>query len=235
MGLFISILRNDLKLIFRDKSMLIMFFLPFIFVGICRLGVPYLAKFVPEIPQFYWLIVAGFSSVTASTPAFLFGFILLDERDENIHHILRILPLPENYILKSRILFIVFIGFIFSLFILVFNGLIKYNFFETVALAVLFSFIPPVLTFAITAVARNKIEAATMYKGLSTILFLPIIAFFVDGIWKYVFGIIPFFWTFEAIYFSGNTLKFILSFLVSFAFHSLVIYLLYRFYCKRIV
>lgn len=230
-----DVLKNDLRLIFRDKSMLIMFFIPFIIVAICRLGVPRLTEFVPALPHYYWLIVAGFTSVTASTPAFLFGFIILDERDENIHNILRILPLPDNFILKSRILFIIFSGFIFSLFILVFNGLIQYGFFETVALAVLFSFIPPVLTFAVTAFARNKIEAAAMYKGLSLALFLPVIAYFVDGTWKYFFGIIPFFWTFEAFYLVGNTVKFLLSFLASFVFHTLVTFLLYRFYCKRIV
>jgi fluoroquinolone transport system permease protein len=228
-----TVLNNDLRLIFRDKSLLIMFFLPLIIVLLCREGVPYLTEFIPQIPRYYWIIVAGFTSVTASTPSFLLGFIILDERDENIHNILRILPLPQNFILKSRILFIIFLGFIFSLTILIFNGLVHYGFFETVALAVLFSFIPPVLTFAITAFARNKIEAATMYKGLSLVLILPVIAFFVDEIWKYFFGIIPFFWTFEAVYVTGNPLKFLFSFMVSFIFHSMVSILLYRIYCKK--
>ena len=138
MQLFFSILKNDLKLIFRDRSMLIMFFLPFIIVAVCRLGVPIFTEMIPQLPHYYWLILAGFTSIAASVPSFLFGFVLLDERDENIHNILRILPLPENFILKSRILFIVFSGFIFSLFILVFNGLIKYNPVELIVLAVLF-------------------------------------------------------------------------------------------------
>jgi len=230
-----SVLNNDLKLIFRDKILLIMFLFPLLIIALCREGVPYLTEFVPHIPNYYWIIVVGFTSVSASTPAFLFGFIILDERDENIHNILRILPLPQNFILKSRILFIVFLGFIFSLIILIFNGLVRYGFWETIALSVLFSFIPPVLTFAITAFARNKIEAATMYKGSSLVLFLPIIAFFVDETWKYFFGIIPFFWTFEAVYFTGNPMKFMLSFVVSFVFHFVVSFMLYRIYCKKIV
>jgi len=212
-----------------------MFFLPFIIVAVCRLGVPILTEMIPQLPHYYWLILAGFTSIAASMPSFLFGFVLLDERDENIHNILRILPLPENFILKSRILFIVFSGFIFSLFILIFNGLIKYSPVELIVLAVLFSFIPPVLTFAITAFARNKIEAAAMYKGLSLLLFSPVIAYFVDGAWKYLFGLIPFFWTYEVMYFIGNPLKFALSSAGSFVFHFVVSFMLYRIYCKRIV
>ena len=93
MNLFFKILHNDLKLILRDKSLLIMFFLPLIIILVCRIGVPELSEYVPAIKEYYWLIVAGLTSVTASTPAFLIGFILLDERDENIHTILKILPL----------------------------------------------------------------------------------------------------------------------------------------------
>ena len=74
-----------------------------------------------------------------------------------------------------------------------------------------------------------------MYKGLSLLLFSPVIAYFVDGAWKYLFGLIPFFWTYEAMYFTGNPLKFALSSAGSFVFHLVVSFMLYRIYCKRIV
>lgn len=108
MNLFFRVAKNDLKLIFRDKSLYIIFIVPFLMVLICRFGVSYLAGIISEIPDYYWLIVATFTSVVAATPSFLMSFILLDERDEYIHTMLKILPLPTNFILKSRIYFLIF-------------------------------------------------------------------------------------------------------------------------------
>ncbi|HKI89218.1 MAG TPA: hypothetical protein VKA38_09330, partial [Draconibacterium sp.] len=94
MHLFYEIVKNDLKLIFRDKSLLIMFIMPVVIVLLCRFGIPELVNTVPVLPGYYWLLVAALTLVTASTPSYLFGFILLDERDENVHTMLRILPVP---------------------------------------------------------------------------------------------------------------------------------------------
>ena len=63
-----------------------MFVVPVVIVLLCRFGIPQLEDIVPELSQYYWLIVAAFTSVTAAMPSFLIGFVLLDERDENIHY-----------------------------------------------------------------------------------------------------------------------------------------------------
>jgi fluoroquinolone transport system permease protein len=212
-----------------------MFVIPVAVVLLCRLGVPSLKNMFPEMEEYYWLIVASLTSVTASTPSYLMGFIMLDERDENVHTLLRILPLPKNFILKSRSVFIVFLGFIFSVFILIFNGLIHFKILVIITVSILFALIPLFLTFAITAFAKNKIEAATMYKGLNIVLFLPMIAFFVRGIWKYLFGIIPFFWTFNALCYADEPLIYLASFTVSVFTHAIFTIVLYKIYSKKII
>lgn len=235
MQLVIKIIKNDLQLIFRDTSLLMMFVVPVAIVFVCRFGIKQLEDLVPVLPEYYWLIVAALTSVTASMPSFLIGFILLDERDENIHTLLKILPLPENYILKCRVVFMMFLGFIFSFFILILNGIFQINPFQILLISFQFALIPPILTFAITTFAKNKIEAATMYKGLSLVLFLPVLAFFIYGSWKYAFGIIPFFWTFNSIYYLQEPFAFLLNLIVSIVTHSIFIYFLYRLYRKKLV
>lgn len=233
MVLFYEIVRNDLKLIFRDKSLLIMFIIPAAIILLCRFGIPQLTAVVPVLPSYYWLLVAVLTMVTASTPSYLFGFILLDERDENVHTMLRILPVPMNFILKIRIAFTIFIGFIFSLLILLLNGLFQFKPLPLVMASLLFALIPPVLMLAITAFAKNKIEAATLYKGLNIVLFIPVIAFFIRGELRYLFGIIPFFWTFEMIHINMLNFHFVVSFLVALTTHVFLIWLLYKIYKRR--
>ena len=146
---------------------------------------------------------------------------------------LRILPVPANFILKTRIAFAVFLGFIFSLFILLFNGLKHFDLLPILLISILFALVAPVLTFAITALAKNKIEAATLYKGLNIILFAPIVAFFIRGELKYFFGIIPFFWTFEAIHIRALNFYFVISFIIALITHLFLIWLLYKMYIRR--
>jgi fluoroquinolone transport system permease protein len=234
MDLFFFVIKNDLKLIFRDKSLYIIFIIPLFIILLCRLGIPGISALVPGLTAYCGLIITALASVAASTPSFLIGFIILDERDENVHTILKILPLPANFILKARVAFMIFIGFLFSFLILVFNSLINFNLFQLVILAVLFSLIPPILTLVIVTFATNKIEAATLYKALSLVLFLPVIAFFIQPQWQYMFGIIPFFWTFNAVHAIANQLMFFLNIAISVITHTLLILCLYRHYKIKI-
>lgn len=234
MNAHIAIFRNDIKLIFRDKSMLAIFIIPVIMILIFRIGVPFLEDFVPQVKEFYWLIIAAFTSVTAATPAYLFGFVILDERDENIHFLQQILPISKHYILKSRVVFMILLAFVFSCILLTFNSLIHFSFFTILSLSVLFSLIPPILTFCIVAFSKNKIEAATFYKGLSMILVLPFAAFFISPEWKYVFGIVPFFWTYNAFHINEFGLKYLSNFGVGIGVHMLYIWIFFKIYLNRI-
>lgn len=233
MYLLFKIVKNDLKLIFRDKSLMVIFIVPIAIILICRLGFSQLAEIVPKLPDYYWLIVASLTMVNAATPSYLFGFIMLDERDENVHIMLRILPVHENFILKSRVVFMIFMGYLFSALILLFNGLIHFHYYQIITISLLFALIPIVSTFAITAFAKNKIEAVTLYKALNILLFIPVIAFFVDGGLKMLFEIIPFFWIFETVRLANLNLQIIISFLLALITNIILSWLLYRIYKKR--
>ena len=233
MNLLFKIVKNDLRLIFRDKSLMIMFIVPIAIILICRFGISQLVEIVPGLPDYFWLIVAGLTMVNAATPSYLFGFIMLDERDENIHIMLKILPVPENFLLKSRLVFMILIGYLFSAAIFLYNGLIHLPYYKILLISFLFALIPPVSTFAITAFAKNKIEAATLYKALNVLLFIPVIAFFVEGGLKMLFKIIPFFWIFETIRLSMLNLQFIFPFLFALITNIALAWLLYIIYKKR--
>ncbi len=233
MNLLFEIVRNDLKLIFRDKSLMVIFIVPVAVILLCRYGISQLAPIVPELPNYYWLIIASFTMVNAAMPSYLFGFILLDERDENIDIMLRVLPVPENFILKSRVGIMIILGYIFSVLIFALNGLIHFNFIQIAAISLLFSVIPPVSTFAITAFAKNKIEAATLYKALNVLLFIPVIAFFTGDWLKYLFEIIPFFWIFETARLASLNVRPVLPFFIALFTNVLLAWFIYQIYKRR--
>ncbi len=210
-----------------------MFVIPVAIILICRFGISQLDEIVSELPGYYWLIVASFAMITAATPSYLFGFLMLDERDENVHIMLRVLPVPENFILKSRIGIMIVLGYLFSFLILAFNGLIHFPVLQIIIVSILFALIPPVLTFAITAFAKNKIEAATLYKGLNVLLFIPVIAFFVNGWLKYAFEIIPFFWIFDTLRLANLNRQFVVSFFLAILSNIFLAWVLYKIYKNR--
>jgi len=233
MGKFITYISNDLKIIFRDKTMIIMFFLPLIFIFLCRLGLPIISRYVPQIIEYYWIIIASFCILSGAMPAFLTAFLMLDEKDENITEVLKIIPFPYTKLITYRIIFLMFSSYVFSNIFLFFNGLFFYPIHKIIMVSILVSFVPALLTLGIIPFAKNKIEGVTLFKGFNSLLFIPIIAFFVPENWQYVFGIVPFFWAFDLL--SGNipnheiVVRFIVGLLVNISY----LLILTHFFIKR--
>ena len=73
-----------------------------------------------------------------------------------------------------------------------------------------------------------------MYKGLSMFLVLPVAAFFIKSGWKYGFGAIPFFWTFNAFQLEGALWLSLGNFLIGLVVHLIFIVLFYTLYKKKI-
>jgi hypothetical protein len=201
---------------------------------IFRIGVPLLTNWVSGLKEYYWLIIAVFTSVSAATPAYLISFLILDERDENVHLLQQILPLSKQFILKSRVGLMVLLAFIFTFILISFNSLIYFSVFEIFFISILFSLIPPILTSCIVAFSKNKIEAVTFYKGLSMVLVIPFVAFFISPEWKSIFGIIPFYWTYNAFHIKELGLNFFLNFAIGILVHLVYIWFLFKIHLNRI-
>jgi len=69
--------RNDMKLIFRDPILYVMIFVPLIFIGLLRIGLPALSEVFPELEPYTKIILETFCLITAMFPAFIYSFFLL--------------------------------------------------------------------------------------------------------------------------------------------------------------
>ena len=225
---------NDFKNITRDKILLLMLFAPVLLLGVTRFGVTTLAHHFPEVADYYFIILAFFCLENSIIPSFIFAFIMLDEKDENLLQVYRIMPMSSNFFIGYRMLFSILIGFVFSLLQLQFSGLMEIDFLFSVALASIFSLSAPIFILFIVTFAKNKIEGVTFAKGANLIISLPFLIIFIDSYWEYAFGLIPVFWIFkifETFKTADNTLMYLFIALI---LHLVYIGVLLRLFKKRI-
>jgi fluoroquinolone transport system permease protein len=218
----------DAKNILRDYSLSIMLVVPFLCLAVVRWGGAFLLESFPEAEKFVPPIVAMMSIMVAAFPSFMTGFVMMDEKDSKVTDVYRIVPFSLENLIKLRCVIMVLIGFFNSLLLLLFNGLISLPISQAVVLAFQMALFSPFGALLMISVAHNKIEAAAILKGITFILFLGVVQFFIPGNLKYLLSPIPAFWTSRAFATINNTGLFILFSSLSVIIHSAYITFLFR-------
>ena len=194
---FLSLVKNDVRHVFRDPVLTIIFIVPFLNLLFLRLGVPWLEGLLPGMEAYRPLILAAFCFMDAAFAAFLISFILLEEKDEQVHIALRVMPVAPGFFLLGRTTFLISMAFVFALLKILASGLVEMPLWIALLLSILVAASAPLLTLSVALFAKNKIEGMTWFKGLNAVLLLPILAFFISSPWKYLLGILPMSWIYQ--------------------------------------
>ena len=224
----------DFKNIFRDPILVVLLFVPILIILLVRFGLPPLVDTFPVIEGYQFLIVMLFALLIASFPAFIISFIMLDEKDEGIFVYYKVLPLSDLKFLFYRLGFIILFAWFYSLILLITQTSVAISLWQMLLSALLFALIPPIITLITVTFSRNKIEGVTMMKVLNLLLFIPVAAFFIHSPWKYIFGIIPVFWSFQTMEITANTGLFLLCFFTGILLHAGLLLYILKFFIKRI-
>jgi hypothetical protein len=194
---------NDFRNIIRDRFFLFAFFAyPVMFIVFSRIMVHLIA---PRIES-YFPLAANFSFLfmflVILTPfifSFISAFLILDERDEHLLTVLRVMPISRNSYLIYRMLFMSLFAFIVLLIFPPTSGLIdntQFSYIAYVPVSILFALFTPFSTLLVSSFATNKIQAFAIFKIGGTVFILPIFAFLLNlGDLKYMFSPIPNFWS----------------------------------------
>lgn len=218
---------NDFKNIFRDNILKILLFVPLLMIVILQLGLPHLLRAAPEVSEYKFLLVTGFCLVIASFPSFIISFIMLDEKDEGIFVIYKALPISALKFFTYRLGFILVFSWFFSFLLLLLQKVSGFSPWQLLLVSLLFSLLPPVLCLLTVTIARNKIEGMSLMKLLNFIIFIPMVAFFIDAPWKYFFEIIPVYWSYKVMETAGQT-GFAFSLIDGIMLHLIVIFITFR-------
>lgn len=197
---FLRLIATDMRNIIRDRMLLYSAFLfPVVVIIICRLIFPWISENVYDLTGYYPILFMMFSIFFPMIFGFIIAFLIMDERDQNLLTVLRVMPISRSTYLIYRMVLIISLCFIFVITFPALSGLIDISLLDYLPIAVLFSIFAPVLALIVNNLANNKIQAFAIFKMLGSVFFLPLFALFIAEDWKYILGIIPNFWTFMSL------------------------------------
>ena len=198
---------NDFKNIIRDKFLVYAsIIMPVLFIVVSQIFrlwlVPGLKDPIPLFAESY--IYKGFFMLCVTMLPIVYGFIaaflILDEKDEHLLTVLRVMPISRNTYLIYRMLILSIFSFIILLIFPPLSGLLaefpNFSYIEYVPIALQFALLTPFSALMVSAFASNKVQAFAIFKISGTIYFVPLFAFFINNNFKYIFAPAPNFWTF---------------------------------------
>ena len=195
-----KLLASDLRSIIRDRLYLYAFALyPMMFAVVARFVIPWISENVYYLEPFYPMLFMMMAIFLPMTFGFITAFLIMDERDENLLMVLRVMPISRSSYLIYRMLLMTFFSFIYVAMFPALTGLVEVPFLLYLPVAVLFAVFTPVIALIINVLASNKVQGFAVMKTLGSAFLLPLFALFIVENWKYVFGLIPNFWTFMAL------------------------------------
>lgn len=186
---------NDLRYLFRDKMLTFFLFTPFFLMLFIRLFVPYLIETYPAVAPYHRYMVMMGAMQTAILFGFLGAFIFLEEKDENILAVIRILPISSVAFVVQRLTFGTVFSYFGALFLL--SSTSDINLWQSAFLSIFYALVAPIISLSVGGFAKNKIEGMAYFKGIDLLLVLPILSFFVPQGFQYIFSVVPVFWAFQ--------------------------------------
>ncbi len=203
MSFVTTIIANDLRNILRDRLYIYIFLLyPAMIVVLSRFIVPWVVDNVfpgYELENLYYLLFMMMTNVVAVVFGFVTAFLIMDERDENLLTVLRVMPISRSRYLIYRMTLMTSFAFVYILLFPTLTGLVQIPLLLYLPVAVLFAMMVPVVALLINVLASNKVQGFAMMKMLGGVFMLPLLAFFITGWLRYVFGVLPNFWTYMAL------------------------------------
>lgn len=227
--------RNDLRNISRDSLLLYVLTLPWLIPVIFRLGIPPLARWLERDLQFvlqpYLPLILSFSILLQVPLIFgvVFGFLLLDEKDEGVLAAVQVTPLSLNGYLRHRLLLVGLLALVYVVLMLPATGLVSWVLlFRLLPLVLLASILGIWSTLFIPVVANNKVEGFALMKAMGLLMLGPLTAFFVQGPWQLLLGIVPSYWLAKSYWLISDGQQAWLYILAGAAYLKLLVFLFFR-------
>jgi len=196
MGRLSYLVRIDLKQIWLDHTMRSFILIPFFLILFIKFFVPYLTLIYPFVADYHYLIMMGAAIQTAVMFGFIAAFILLEEKDEQVLQVIRVLPISPFYFILYRMTFTFSVSLIGAFATIYFGGIAYPGFLLTFLLSIQYGLAGPLIALGIVTFAQNKIEGMAYFKSINLFLLLPLASFFIDGNIRYLFALTPPYWTY---------------------------------------
>jgi len=197
----LGLVRADLRNIVRDPLLIMGVVLPLAVALLFRFLVPAVAGWVQayvDLAQYYPFIASFLVIMAPFMLGWVVGFLLLDERDEQILTAIAVTPLGKSGFLVYRLTIPVLASFVAAYAVVLLSGLMPLHVLSFAPIALFAALEAPLFALAIVAIAGNKVEGMAVAKGLGMVMWAPLAILFVDGPWQWAFGVVPPYWVSKA-------------------------------------
>jgi fluoroquinolone transport system permease protein len=198
--------RNDTRLIGRDSFMVMVIGYILIMAAILRFAVPWvtgraLAELHLDLRPYYPLIASYLAlALSPQIAGYLFGFLLLDERDGHTLKAMLVTPLPLDTFILYRILVASLLAFVLAMATLWIMNLMAFSLGEILLVAAVAGLFAPVIMMYLSTFAANKVEGFALIKILSVVSLIPAAAWFLPMPWQLLAGLYPPYWVSKAMW-----------------------------------
>ena len=242
MAYILKLAVNDLRNIIRDRFFVFAFIAyPVMLILFSRILVHLIAPRIENVFPLaanFSLIFMFFIIIIPFIFSFISAFLILDERDEHLLTVLRVMPISRNSYLIYRMFFMSLFAFIVLLIFPPLSGLVdgtQFSYTAYIPVAILFALFTPLAALLVASFATNKVQAFAIFKIGGTVFILPIFAFFLNlGTLKYIFSPIPNFWSLMLLdsVIQNGTID-IVHLVIGFAFHITLIGVFFYIFNKK--
>ena len=206
---------SDLKMIMRDPIMALLFFVPLMIGIIFKLIIHFLLPLILENMSLSLHLEPYLLSMTLlMTPYMLgvvMGFMMLDDKDDNIIDLVMVTPYGRRAYLFNRILFISLFTFVYTIITYFILGLVHINIFALLYISVLLSVFAASIGLLFYKIAGDKIIGLTYAKILNIVIVFVFSDFIKANWFVYVAVMFPTFWITRLITDPGIASNYILA------------------------
>jgi fluoroquinolone transport system permease protein len=190
----------DARSIGRDDLLPYVVMVPLVMGLGVRFLVPYAAGLILEragfdLTQYYPLLISLLAMAMPLVAGTVIGFLLLDQRDDRTLMALQVTPLGLDGYLVYRLAIPLALSVVFTAVMIPLTGLAALSWAGILLIALSAAPLVPIMSLFLVLFAENKVQGFALTKASGVVVLPPMVAYFVPGIWQWVFGIVPTFWT----------------------------------------
>jgi len=237
MNRYKTLIKGDIKNIFRDGILIMTFMGPILLSIVFKFLIPKIQiliinRFNFDLSQYYDLLIAFFVMIMAMLIGCMTAFILIEEKDEGLLFYFSVTPLGKNGYLFYRLATPICINLILSVILIPWIGLIDFNFFQLVLIILLSSILAIIFVLLLTSFATNRVEGLALSKGLGIFIVIPILDRFIEFKYDFIYYIFPTFYIARA-FEINTTSSFYQIIYLGFIVHFIYFYLFYQLFMKK--
>lgn len=229
-----ALLGIDQRMVVRDCMLRWMFVVPIALALAVRYAMPPLNEYLYQQFEFRLLdysvlLLSAVALMVPNVVGMICGFVLLDQRDDRSLMALQVTPLDPLQIMIARFTTpgLVAIGMVPL--VLMVSGLTPLTWASIALITAGSVLLLPLYALWLASFAHNKVQGLALSKAAGIFTLPPIAAWFVDGPWQWVAGILPTFWPMKAFWLiQENALAAWICVAVGIAWQSVLLTLVYR-------